>query len=48
MNLTTEEVHECLVLLRKLGERPRCSRMRFVAAVILSVIVGLLLGGLPW
>ncbi len=48
MNLTTEEVHECLTLLRALSERPRCSRARTIAIVILSGIVGVLIGGMPW
>jgi hypothetical protein len=47
MNLTNEEVHECLTLLRELSDRPRCSRIRMTAIVILSVIVGALLGAIP-
>jgi hypothetical protein len=44
MNLTTEEVHECLTLLRALSERPRCSRVRMAAIVAIAWAMGALMG----
>ena len=48
MNLTNEEVHECLTLLRELNDRPRCSKVKLALIVIVSVIIGLLVGAMPW
>jgi hypothetical protein len=44
MNLTTEEVHECLTLLRELSDRPRCSRAKLVAIVAIAWAMGALMG----
>jgi len=42
--MTDTEIHECLVLLRAISERPRCSRVRMLALVAIAWALGALMG----
>ena len=48
MSLTDAQITDVLDLLRKNSERPKCGKVKLALIVIVSVIIGLLVGAMPW
>ena len=42
--MTDTEIHECLVLLRAISDRPRCNRVLILVLVAIAWAMGALMG----